>query len=740
MWKNLFKYLLIAMFASFIAIGCGLEGDDGDDGARGPAGKTGPQGPAGESAAAQVSVMEDGHQKVFNSAEDTNFAAQLSSVTPNSDNTTTITFSVTKNGDAYTGGFADWTGGDNWDAFNLMWTSYDNDNGSFSDYEEAVFSGGDVENNGDGTYTVTFEPSVEMTPNMTFFLVGAKADGYANHDWTGVQEYMNAVYVRGELPEVNASVEGCNNCHMENIIKHNAISATPVDQNGDVRPFFSCRTCHNDGHMSHGGIRFNDVNQDIRLRNSVHYQHRADYPQSVANCATCHDVDSVINQANFEYGTCMSCHQSFDNDQFTVPSYAPDHTNYDETTNCTGCHGDFAPTFSDLHSGYNPQKIASDGTRWSEKVKFQIDSIEYDNNTNELTVNWGAYENGVLIDLSDNSTYDFDTDNLTNETGAYVLVGYLGFGTNDVAEHAVLADNTTINENGSATSILTLDSATLSEYQVEGVKVGVLGVPAVNGGTGDDEDGTHIAVTSVTKNYNLETGSKFPTDLAVSQAKCNNCHNELIIHDSGGYRHGAVANPDACMLCHVPGRAAGHYNEQSSSLDTYLHAIHEGQPAPNGSQKHYPQPITNCESCHDSYNFPSMSTDLAVTLSGYELRTGNEDRATVDPEYYTGPQAAACGGCHKAYPIENYFAALMENFTEDTDNGTAVSEYLYNNNWNTFYNASGFETSSFNNHVATMGFYYDNSTGAMYDNYTAVLGAVDSGEILGESCGTCHTP
>lgn len=43
------------------------------------------------------------HQAHYDASEDTQFEAKISSVTPNLDNTTTVTFSVTKNGDAYEG-------------------------------------------------------------------------------------------------------------------------------------------------------------------------------------------------------------------------------------------------------------------------------------------------------------------------------------------------------------------------------------------------------------------------------------------------------------------------------------------------------------------------------------------------------------------------------------------------------------------------------------------------------------
>jgi len=602
------------------------------------------------------------HQAHYDASEDTQFEAKISSVTPNLDNTTTVTFSVTKNGDAYEGGFGEWTGGDDWDPFQLIWTSYDNTSDSFSFYTDFSFGPDVITNEGGGTYSVTFEPAVELKPNMTFFLVGAKAGGYANHDWLRVEEYINAVYVEGEVPAVDASVEGCNGCHMENVLKHNAISVTPIDQDGKVRPFFSCQSCHNNGRNAFHDVDIDgDGNSDsASLKNTVHWWHAGfDYPQSLSNCVKCHSDEAggsltkVVEEAFTDYDNCQTCHGDLVNKYGS--HFDLDHTGWQDK-DCYGCHdGSIGPTFAEIHNGgYSFEKADSDGTPWSEKVKFQIDDIQYDNNTNQLTVTWGAYENGALLDLSDNSTYDFDTDDLTNETGAYVLVGYLGFGSKDVVEDAMA--ETTINADGSATSTLTLDSAILSEYQVEGVKVGILGVPAVNGGTGDDEDGTKIAVTSVTKNYNLETGAEFDTGLAVSKAKCDSCHNELIIHDSGSHRHGAVANPDACMFCHNPASPAGHYYEQSRALDSYLHAYHEGQGAPAGEGMHeYPLSMGNCVKCHtdiSAADIPNQIDDLGVYLSGSKPRPDRQNRATENG-VITGPAAVACGSCHRAYAISH---------------------------------------------------------------------------------------
>ncbi|MCB0234705.1 MAG: hypothetical protein KDG58_10875, partial [Anaerolineae bacterium] len=48
------------------------------------------------------------------------------------------------------------------------------------------------------------------------------------------------------------------------------------------------------------------------LMNDVHMSHAMEfpYPQSMANCATCHEgkLDTILTDANFTVSTCKSCH------------------------------------------------------------------------------------------------------------------------------------------------------------------------------------------------------------------------------------------------------------------------------------------------------------------------------------------------------------------------------------------------------------------------------------------------
>ena len=232
--------------------------------------------------------------------------------------------------------------------------------------------------------------------------------------------------------------------------------------------------------------------------------------------------------------------------------------------------------------------------------------------------------------------------------------------------------------------------------------------------------------------------------MATSKAKCDSCHNTLVKGDleDGENHYGGyfVGNPDVCKLCHSP-TENGDMFEQSRELASYVHAIHEGQPfafANPDSSVHYPMSLSNCESCHekDTYDFPTKLSDLSVKQSGSTSVYEYEDNEyEIDGPYsVTGPGAGACGSCHKAYKIKSYYNEVLAGApdTVDLDNSTQVGEYLV---------AQGFDTTSvtsaINSHFGTMGYYYSSD---FMEYIPVVKGIYDTGEILGESCGTCHTP
>ena len=136
-----------------------------------------------------------------------------------------------------------------------------------------------------------------------------------------------------------ASVAGCEKCHTVPYLKHGFIYGRIGGVAGDnTTDFYTCKGCHNDngdgGHQiwqllandpqraaafeaaGETGLTSAETLQYAykkRLMNDVHMSHAMEfaYPQSMANCSTCHEGSRLANTLtdnNFTIETCKSCH------------------------------------------------------------------------------------------------------------------------------------------------------------------------------------------------------------------------------------------------------------------------------------------------------------------------------------------------------------------------------------------------------------------------------------------------
>lgn len=102
-----------------------------------------------------------------------------------------------------------------------------------------------------------------------------------------------------------------------------------------------------------------------------------------------------------------------------------------------------------------------------------------------------------------------------------------------------------------------------------------------------------------------------PSREIVGTKTCNSCHDDLEAHPNR-------RETQYCVLCHTPdlGDGAAYYPYM-------IHQIHAGK-GPWGQGIVFPQPVSNCETCHDASD-PDAS------------QAGNWEAV---------PNAAACGSCH----------------------------------------------------------------------------------------------
>ena len=158
--------------------------------------------------------------------------------------------------------------------------------------------------------------------------------------------------------------------------------------------------------------------------NDVHMSHAMEfpYPQSMANCVTCHEgkLDTVLADENFTVTTCKSCHPvtgakaaaegeeepAYDTTELALKTILPEgiHGSMDlNTTDCPSCHaeGKSASTFKQIHTGYDKAIYTADGLKYSDAIKVTIDNATFDGS--KLNFQFSAAEDPDVegIDVAD---------------------------------------------------------------------------------------------------------------------------------------------------------------------------------------------------------------------------------------------------------------------------------------------------------------------------------------------------
>ena len=125
------------------------------------------------------------------------------------------------------------------------------------------------------------------------------------------------------------------------------------------------------------------------VMNDTHMSHAMEfpYPQSMANCATCHEgkLDLITDDDFFVAKTCKSCHPVQSTPvEYVQPKRAPalediwieeDVTFHDIDMTCNDCHGSSAQSFGEIHTGYDEEIYTADGERYSELYTADLTSV-----------------------------------------------------------------------------------------------------------------------------------------------------------------------------------------------------------------------------------------------------------------------------------------------------------------------------------------------------------------------------
>ena len=581
---------------------------------------------------------------------------------------------------------------------------------------------------GNGQYSVT-------ATGITYDLNNSNGLGYAYVadgllDTEGMRLYddvANASLAFGDVAtyESVANVSGCEKCHGAPYMKHGYRAAAVAG----LPDFAACKTCHydtrNGGHRDwqilvdnparyaeiHAGAAQTDVEiaqyaYKANVMNDVHMSHAMEfpYPQSMSNCATCHEgkLDMILTDASFGLKTCKSCHPVTGPEEGTEANRAPALATiiphgWADATDCATCHssGGNAPVFSEIHTGYDTEIYAdAAGTKYSDIFTASIDAASLSGDT--LTVNFSAAENGNTTTLS------------KDDIVPTVMVGLYGYDTKDfiVAAHGRDADRnrlleyavdgetvnprftTVLAEGGvwEVTADLSMWADMIAAGTIKRAEISVM--PALK-----DADGETVALNAPSRTFDLGANAfddTFYSDIVDVEGGCNTCHDALATTFHSGNRGG---NMRVCRTCHVTLNGGSHLEMQSRSIDSYVHAIHSFQAFDIGDvnfadpveavhydlhvEHVYPNfTIKNCESCHNEGTFevPDQSKSLPGLLSGSDSVEGWDRNIGNVPAYITGPASRACGSCHRAHLINEDEAGELVSLNQHTKQGGYLIE------------------------------------------------------------------
>jgi len=679
------------LVVSALAFG-GCSGDDGKDGnagttgTAGPPGAAGPPGPPGPvpdaiQAAVDSAQVEScstchdgvggGHQAIYDAYEDdsklalTMAQADVSSA-DNGDGTATIgvTFQITRDGVPY----VDAAGLGTLEQKRFIFMQYFSATGTYGP-RYCYLSGFDPTAT-PGEYTAGGSDCQFTAPLTDWHVYGYIADaelfahdsptseGAGSHvhlydDVASVAVAIGAADAADAASyETKANVEGCETCHGSPYMKHGYREA----QVANLPDFGACKSCHFDtrsgGHEDWQYMVDDPSNwatdaldaatveakyaYTANLKNDVHMSHAMEfpYPQSMANCATCHGavddgaggvipgtdkLDLVLADENFTAETCMSCHamqgidawpKTYDpagdeilDDGDSVPGpYYQSHrpppmaylwknagvdtfTFHAPEEDCNACHKEAAPgfasTFAELHTGYDARISDSSGVRYADAYTVSIDDISLAGNL--LTVEFSSSDPTI---------------------NPYLFVSFYGWDTKDfiVPSHWRDANRARFeylpeSSGGSANPLFTEDVASVPGAWIAtadfsafaAVRTDDIPTLIANGDVTKievsiapqlDVNGVAVGLDGATQTFDLGTSATVAdyfqgNGAIVDNNKCNVCHDQLsVTFHSGRGRNGEIT---MCRNCHASTNPGSHLEMQSRSIEGYVHAIHSFQ-------------------------------------------------------------------------------------------------------------------------------------------------------------------
>jgi OmcA/MtrC family decaheme c-type cytochrome len=378
--------------------------------------------------------------------------------------------------------------------------------------------------------------------------------------------------------------------------------------------------------------------QIIGFNNSVNDYSKVVFPQSVANCTSCHDEAAAPQAKNYlsnpTIEACGSCHDRtwFGDPSQTPTGYTNHPFNYEhvDSSDCKDCHKESAQSASPI--GLRHAAVTVPG------IVTKILQVTPNAQTGALQVQFKlTYADGTPI--TNVKTPDrvgaivawptTDYQNAINETlgGARTPTGTLDVTTSDTGIY-------------NYTFKATLPTGTTDTFAI--VMTGRIAAQDRHGNT--IEQGT---LDNSLMYFRLDGGTPAPRRQVVEEQKCDACHKEIRFH--GEQRFGV----DTCVMCHRPNAAEG---EATINFKEMLHYIHSGAELENGyalgdfSDVHFPGNRAMCTMCHVAATSTTPGTfEVPLPADAKPTVIGEGDTATQIPA-----TRAACTSCHDSTAADTH--------------------------------------------------------------------------------------
>jgi OmcA/MtrC family decaheme c-type cytochrome len=485
--------------------------------------------------------------------------------------------------------------------------------------------------------------------------------------------------------ESMANVAGCVKCHGSPYMKHgyrNPIVAGLPD-------FSSCKSCHyddrNGGHEDWQYMVDDPVNwanaglpeatvetlyaYKAKLMNDVHMAHAMEfpYPQSMSNCATCHEgkLTQVLDNANFVPETCKSCHPVQGLEAWPAEIVAGDGLRGDYRQGhrappleylwasaptdlafhvpiienpaldptgdtCKQCHGaGIARPFNELHTGYDVNITDATGARYMDTYTVSIDSVSIVDPIgapNILTIEYSASDPAILPEVLI-SFYGWDSRNFLiashtrDANPACMSRGRPGCRFEyEIGDTNPLFPSFT--EVAPGSWVLTADMAAFQAIETVDIPTLIANgdvrlaevtlTPELEVTVGTEQ--VEVVLNAVGQTFDLVANALVAdvdhfkgASATVDTDKCNVCHDSLAssFHSESGRGGGGI---QVCKNCHNVTFTGSHVEMASRSIDNYVHAIHSFQAFDPGDTFEVFDPVLAARyNQHVHHTFPNFT-------------------------------------------------------------------------------------------------------------------------------------